>query len=227
MFEIHPNYPRMVRDAIHHFSDELCQLERRYLKGKACRLARGWPTLCIVGAGESGKDEVAKILVRRCGLAYAGGTSRIMAPMIARSLGVPVEVAYADRRHNREFWFRWMSEFRKNDPSRVARMQLAGSDFCVGIRGEQELRTAVGERVVDLPIWVEREGRQDGAHEISPELVWKLEGEIVDNNGSLHELECNVVALAKRDGLFVNDNWLYEVNCGQEKKEEAAAREPA
>lgn len=201
-----PNYRALVAEARLEFAGWLKVREARYRYRARARNLAGLPTLCIVGAGESGKDTVAKILVKRCGLDYGGGTSQAFADLIAHGLGVSAAEAYEQRRENREYWFRWLSEYRVSDPTGVARIQLSKSDFCLGIRGREELEMCVRDKVVTLPLWVERPGYTDGAHEVTRELVLELGGKIIDNNGNLANLERNVLALAEELGYSISGN---------------------
>jgi hypothetical protein len=205
------DFGRLVSETIPHFKDYIEERESNYHCRARFRKMSGRPTLAVVGHGECGKDSVALILKHRCGLDYDGGTSAIFAPMIAHCLEQDVYDAYEERRMHREFWFRWMSAYRERDAAGVARLQLANSDFCVGIRGRLELLQSVLSGVVTLPVWVERPGKTTGAHEVNSSLVVIAGGIILNNDKEgLYHLEEDVTALALSLGLSVNETPIYE-----------------
>jgi hypothetical protein len=201
--------------------------EASYKQRKEERWLAGIPTLAIVGAGQAGKDEVADLLEARYGLEYVGSCSKTFAWMIAECLDQDEDKAYFERRKNRKYWFDWLTCYRHGDPAGVARAQLAKSDFCVGIRGEEELRACCESGVVDIPIWVNRPGYDKGAHEITPELVKELGGRVLDNTGTLYDLETNVEALAAELGLevFSNNRIYTRCHCGEENSQEVSQEE--
>ena len=113
----------------------------------------GWPLLCLVGMGRAGKDTSAIYLCDKLGLQYES-TSKTVLPYIADSIGVPQEMAYAERHQHREFWKAWCDEFRRGQPLLLAQLSLAEGDMVVGVRGAPEFH-AVRRELVDCTLWID------------------------------------------------------------------------
>lgn len=139
------------------------ELKRKYIddllngyeERQKLRNLRQLPVLAFCGYGRAGKDLGAEWLGHNYDILYGGSTSSIMNPLIAAVLGKDEKVCYAERHQDRHYWFEFCNEFRRSDPTRLAKMLLANSDTVVGIRGAIELESCVNRGVVNLAIWVE------------------------------------------------------------------------
>ncbi len=164
-----------------------------YLKQRKTERAPLKPVLAFLGWGRAGKDTSAKIFCEHVGGSYTGSASDAVAPIICHSIGVSKEIAFAHRHEHRQYWFEWCNEFRRNDPSKIARMMLSKSDVVVGMRSKIELLAAKKEGVVSLAIWVENpRAERDFTVEFS-----RSDCDIVlDNESSKEVLATRVVNLA-------------------------------
>jgi hypothetical protein len=122
------------------------------------RHAMGLSSLALCGYGRAGKDEAAKYLIQAYGYGYSGSASRLALPLIAVAIDQPAVDVWSSRHLHRKYWFEWLNEFRRDDPSLLARMCLGVSDLVVGIRDHRELADAKAKKLCDKFIWIDRPG---------------------------------------------------------------------
>lgn len=134
-----------------YIDDVLAQYETRCL----WRSKHGIIPIAICGYGRAGKDTVGEIFCAITGLTYPGSTSSLVLPIIADSIGIPDEHAWAERHEHREFWFNWCHAFRATDYDLLVRMCLSRGDVAIGIRGNLEFNTAVYKQTVGLAVWID------------------------------------------------------------------------
>lgn len=122
-----------------------------------------------------------------------------MLPLVAWSLDLPEDVAFVQRHECRQYWYDWLNEFRRDDPAAVVRLTLADGDIVVGIRGVEEFRTAVRQRVIHYPTWVDNPRVPN-----DPTMMFDKEecDYILSNHGDLAELRANVRRLAGQFSLL-------------------------
>lgn len=157
--------------------------------------AHGVPWLAFCGPARAGKDTAAQWLCQRLGWRYGeGGTSRILLPLIAWTLGLSTEQAWQERTQQRPFWRAFMDEFRRHDPSVIARLVLAQADVVTGIRARDELDACVREGVVTATLWV-----QNSRVGADPTLEYDryVCDLVLENEGGLPELWGRLERLAK------------------------------
>jgi hypothetical protein len=116
--------------------------------------AWGPKKIALLGYGRAGKDTAAGWLGLFTPLRYVGSTSMVACPMIAESLGISVEEAWATRHQHRGFWYSRCNEYRKDDPTKLARKSLEYGDLVVGLRDKVELQACKDAGLFDLTIWV-------------------------------------------------------------------------
>ena len=113
------------------------------------------PVIAFCGPGRSGKDLACKWLSEACGTLYTGSISYAVSPLIAESLGVSREEAFADRHSDRLYWFEWCNALRSEDPTLLVKLTLIENDVVSGIRGDVELHACKEAGVIDLAVWVD------------------------------------------------------------------------
>jgi hypothetical protein len=156
------------------------------------------PRIAICGPGRSGKDTAGAWLAANTPLRLGRTTSEVIAPHVAKRLGRPVIEVFAERHQNRQLWFDIGNELRANDPAFLVRECLKNADIAVGLRNEDEVRAASGERIVDLVLWIEREVPHDPTMKFGPELC----DFTLTNHGDLDDLYARLEALARFAGLL-------------------------
>jgi len=112
------------------------------------------PRIALLGYGRSGKDTAGGWLGLFTPLGYAGSTSKAVCPLIAASLGISVEQAWRERHQNREYWYTWCNEYRKDDPAKLAKACLEKCNVVVGLRDIVELNACKKENLFDCIVWV-------------------------------------------------------------------------
>ncbi len=121
----------------------------------AARRQRNAPVVAFLGMGRAGKDTSAEYFCLRTGLHYAGSSSSMVLPIIADSIGIPPEQAWAERHSNRPFWIEWCHAFRHDDPATLVKMCLGVGDVVVGVRGKIELHDVQQKKLIDYTVWVD------------------------------------------------------------------------
>jgi len=130
------------------------ELLSNYKQRHASRKSLGAPTIAFLGHGRCGKDTAAVYFEQISGLKYGGSTSSVVLPLISCALRQDSDFAWKDRHNNREFWFRWCNELRRQDSTMLAKMNLSRGDICVGLRSDIELVNCLDGGVIDLPVWI-------------------------------------------------------------------------
>lgn len=158
-----------------------------------------FPTIAIVGAGECGKDTAANFLASITLLRLGCTTSQVIAPHIALEDGITPEEAHAKRREDRPRWAAKGDELcaRAGDPAFLVRESLKGGEIVVGIRRLAEIQTVKNLNLVDLVIWLDRTVVRDTTIEFDSRMA----DVIIDNNGTILELERKLRKLARFAGL--------------------------
>lgn len=121
-------------------------------------LSGSLPKVLFVGDGRAGKDEAASTIARITKLQYAGSFSWAVLPLIAHALDIHPQIAWDTRRANRQFWYEFCNDLRKNDPSLLARMVLENGEVTAGMRDKVELEAVKREALFNHIIWVSRPG---------------------------------------------------------------------
>jgi len=113
--------------------------------------------VAVLGYGRAGKDTAAMWLgMHVYGCHYVGSTSDVVNPLIARERGMTPEENWATRHQNRKFWYDWCNEFRKDDPTKIARATMeTGGNIIVGLRDKAELEACRNAKLFGIVIWVD------------------------------------------------------------------------
>lgn len=162
------------------------------------------PKILIIGHGRHGKDTVGDIMQRRFGFRVASSSEfaaeRAVFPWFCRHYPgrySSAEECFADRHNhgNRALWFAAISEYNTPERSRLAReMMDAGNDVYIGMRNPEELYACRAARVFDAIIWVDRSEHVLPEGKDSCGVVPGMADFTIDNNGTLYDLESNVLA---------------------------------
>jgi hypothetical protein len=164
------------------------------------------PKLCILGYGRHGKDTVCEMLVESHGLRFQSSSmfcaETVMMPYF-QSIGIEydsVEACYADRHsgNNRAVWYDQIRDYNDPDLSRLARGLLADNDVYCGMRSADELVGCVKAGVFDAIIWVDRSQHVPMEDASSCTVTPGMADYILDNNGSLEDLERNLAELMEK-----------------------------
>ena len=156
-----------------------------------------FPKLMILGYARHGKDTVADILAKSFGLRAMSSSlwaaEKVMKPYFD-SIGVyyaNFDEMYADRVNHRQEWFEQIKTYNAVDGARLARSLYENHDIYVGIRNPLELEAINAERLYDYSIWVDRSKHLEPEPTTSNQMRPDMANYVLDNNGTLQELEIN------------------------------------
>ena len=164
--------------------------------------------IILVGHGRHGKDTVAEILRSKYGYQFTSSSlacaETVMLPAFADKgkFYIDAGTCFNDRHgesyigDHRTFWFETIKAFCTPDKARLAQAIFdAGNHIYVGIRDRRELWAA--QLMPDvITIWVDASDRLPPEQGSSMNIEPWMANRVLDNNGSLEDLERNVIALA-------------------------------
>lgn len=174
--------------------------------------------LMICGSGESGKDELAKILKKHLpeinykyptsyyciDIFYEEVQNGIWTNERLRDQGLyfegyypnqygSKETFYESRRYHRDIWGYWVKQFNKDDPIKLYQLAIdKGERVFVGLRKVKEYDSFREKFPNSFSIWVQRDSvKHDPTQEYGPDKC----DFIIQNNGTIEELENKVKKL--------------------------------
>lgn len=158
------------------------------------------PRLLIVGHGRHGKDTVCEILRDKYGFTFESSSKFCSKKFIFNKIKdfhgyATEEECYNDRHNHRELWYTLISTYCKKDPARLGREIFQEFDIYCGLRNKREFHSMRNQGVFDYVIWVDR------SEHLPPEPIESMSLEtwmadfVIDNNGTLEDLEDRVAEL--------------------------------
>ena len=157
--------------------------------------------LLIIGYAQHGKDDLANMLCDITGSMLKKSSSELaMELFIFDALKdkygyATIEDCYNDRSNHRAEWFDLIADYNKDDPARLAKKLIEGSNIYVGMRRRAELIACRAQGLFDAVKWVDASKRKPPEDSSSMELCPEDADYIVDNNGSLSDLRSNAQSL--------------------------------
>lgn len=172
--------------------------------------------IAVIGHARHGKDTVCEMLRDRYGFEFTSSSlfcaERVVFPryrawcmggqdvIFERHIGWPkddpgwitADDCFNDRSNHRALWFDLIADYCKPDAARLARDILEKHDVYAGIRSTREFHAAVNEGIFDLVLWVDRSKHLPKEPKTSMELQPWMADFVIDNNGSLDDLEREV-----------------------------------
>jgi hypothetical protein len=154
--------------------------------------------LLVIGYGRHGKDTVCEILRDHHGYRFTSSSRFVFEECIWKSLWCArypdKEACYEDRGNHRDKWFNMIAEYNTPDKSRtVTGMFAEGYNIYCGLRSREEFEAS--RHLFDKIVWVDRHMFQAPEPSSSMELTAADATHILDNNGTLQDLERNVAKL--------------------------------
>lgn len=149
----------------------------------------------LFGYARHGKDTVADIFVRKFATSAISSswysTLRVMTPYFVK-LGTPYvspEECYADRVNHRKEWFDEIAAYNNPDLARLVRNIFSEYNIYTGCRNDREFNQAKCEGLFHYSVWVDRSAHLPAEKEESNKMKPWMADFILDNNGTLAELE--------------------------------------
>lgn len=175
------------------------------------------PKVLVLGHARHGKDTVCEMLSRVYDLTFTSSSlfcaERVIMPAVDKVWldwefkegDVPppgpyasAEACFADRVNHRAFWYDTIRDFNRPDPTALAAAIYEENDVYCGLRHAAEYHAVFNAGLPDLVVWVDRSEHvaPEGRDSCSVE-PW-MAHHVIDNNGSLEDLERNVRSLFDR-----------------------------
>lgn len=111
---------------------------------------------------------------------------------------VSVEDCFEDRGNHRELWYLAIRAFNTPDATSLGRALYDQHDVYCGLRHAAEFHALVNAGIPDLVVWVDRSDHLDPEDHASCSVEPWMADYVIDNNGSLEDLERNVRSLFDR-----------------------------
>jgi hypothetical protein len=162
--------------------------------------------IAIVGPGRSGKDETASLFKKHSILRYNHSTSYQALDIVYEKMITEhgyagfykdKEECFADRANHRNLWAHIITEYNKEDPTRLYKKHLEDSDILTGLRKRKEVQACVEQGLIDLVIYIENTAARfnSGDQTIDFDGHDSVVDIILSNNSTLSVLEKRIVNL--------------------------------
>jgi len=158
---------------------------------------QNFPRLLIIGNARHGKDTLAEILRDNFDLKFVSSSEAAADIFIYDKLKVKYgyntpEECFKDRLNRRREWYELIVDYNKDDKTRLARGILNMADCYVGMRDRIEIDECIKDGLFDLIIWVDASERLPLEDKSSFNIDNDCADIIINNNGSISELEVRV-----------------------------------
>lgn len=158
------------------------------------------PRILVLGHGRHGKDTVCEILKERYGLQFTSSSwfcaERVIMPALNGQFQYKsVQDCYNDRHNHRSLWYDLIRDFNRPDATALGRAIFAENDVYCGLRSKAEFHALRNAGVYDYAIWVDASDRVPPEDASSCTVEPWMADFVLDNNGSLEDLELNLKQL--------------------------------
>jgi hypothetical protein len=153
--------------------------------------------LLIIGHGRHGKDTVSEYLCEKHHLTFKSSSGHLAEAVVYPALKdmygyTTVEECFDDRHNHRSEWFNLLADYCGVDAARLGREIFNKSDIYCGLRSWREFNAIKNNGLFDYAIWVDRSDHLPPEPKDSMSLEPWMADFVIDNNGSLEQLERNV-----------------------------------
>lgn len=153
--------------------------------------------LIITGNARHGKDTVCDILSSNYGYKFKSSSDyaneKIIFPALKDIYNYKtLEECFKDRINHRKEWFDLISGYNREDKTTLGREIFDNYDIYCGIRNIQEFQALKNANLFDYSIWVDASERVEAENAFSISIKAIDCDIILNNNGSLLELEQKV-----------------------------------
>lgn len=156
--------------------------------------------LLILGYGRHGKDTLAEIFRDHFRVSFSSSSFSaceiVVFPALREKYGYndPSE-CYQDRANHRQEWYQLISDYNKEDPSRLCQEILINNDCYVGMRSKRELDGS--RHLFDLIIFVDASQRHPPEGKESCTISLEDADITITNNGSLEQFKNKAIRLGR------------------------------
>jgi hypothetical protein len=143
---------------------------------------------------QHGKDELARIWREQFGWDSEGSSQVCCDIFIFDALKDKygyknAKECYDDRVNHRPEWYELIADYNKDDPARLAKEIVSRTGRYIGMRRPEEIQECIRIGLFDLIIWIDASERKPSEPSTSFSIDKSLADIIIDNNGSISELE--------------------------------------
>lgn len=159
--------------------------------------------LLVIGHARHGKDTVSELINKRYGLTFQSSSYFCAEEFIFDELKYKynyssVQECYDDRHSHRDEWYNLIRWFNRNDDAALGKRIFEKYDVYCGLRDKDECQAIVQAGVVDAVVWVDRSRYLPLESQYSMTLTPAFADYVIDNNGTLEDLEANTVEVIDR-----------------------------
>lgn len=160
--------------------------------------------LLVLGHARHGKDTTCDLLRKLYGLTFVSSSffvgEKAVRPWLERHGVVyySMDDCYADRVNHRAAWFDAISEYNRIDPAKLGRELFAQYDIYCGLRNVREFQALKAEHAFDCCLWVDRSHHAPVELTTSFNIGLNAADYIIDNNGTIEDLEVNILEIMGR-----------------------------
>jgi dephospho-CoA kinase len=160
------------------------------------------PKLLVIGHGRHGKDTVCEILRDSYGYNFTSSSQFCSKLFIFDALKdkygyATEEECYADRHNHRAEWYNAICEYNVPDAAKLGKAIFKEYNIYCGLRNKKEYHAMRNTKVFDYVIWVDRSDHLPLEDKTSMTLEPWMADFVIDNNGSVSDLELNIAQLAQ------------------------------
>lgn len=158
----------------------------------------------MIGSGRHGKDTACELLLKR-GFTFESSSyalcEELLFPLLKDKYGYATpEDCYADRHREepenginlRQEWYEAIKAYNDPDLTALGRLIYSKYNIYCGIRNIEEFTALRDKRVFDYSIWVDRSDHLPPESETSMTVRMRDADYVLDNNGTLEQLEANL-----------------------------------
>ena len=158
--------------------------------------------ILIAGRSRSGKDSMAEILHEEFGLTYKSSSMAAVEIFIFNVLKYKYHYktmveCFEDRVNHRSEWFDLITNYNKEDRTRLTKEILKISDCYVGLRNIEELNECKKQNLFDLIVWVDAGDRVPFEDSSSCTVNKSCADIIIENDKDFDTFKEKVIRLGK------------------------------
>lgn len=160
--------------------------------------------IILLGHARHGKDTTADILCKLYGLSFVSSSffvgEKAVRPYLA-SRGIvysSMDACYSDRINHRAAWFDAISAYNEIDAAKLGRELFRQYDIYCGLRSVREFQALKAEKAFDVCLWVDRQQHVQAELTTSFNIGLNFADYIIDNNGTVEDLEVNILEIMGR-----------------------------
>ncbi len=174
-----------------------------WVPGEVVELEVPKPKVLVLGYARHGKDTVCELLRDRYDLTFTSSSQfcaeHVVLPWFRSNPGTfeykDAAACFDDRHNHRALWYDLITDYNKPDMARLGREIFASNDVYCGLRNAREFHAVKNAGLYDFAVWVDASDRVPPEDASSCTVEPWMADFVLDNNGSLEDLERNLASL--------------------------------